>query len=62
MEAFVVRVFTPVAAAVEGLHGTVVHLASGQEATFADADALISFLTRHHPPDSQKGQQSCSNN
>ena len=56
METYVVRVFTPVGEPVEGLHGTVVHLGSGYEATFVDSAALIRFLGGDHLPlEPQKG-------
>jgi hypothetical protein len=58
MQTYVVRVFTPAGAPVQGLHGTAVHLASGREETFADAAALIRFITKDLvPPEPTKGPQ-----
>jgi len=58
MDTYVVRVFTPAGTPVQGLHGTAVHLASGREEAFADAAALIRFLTQGlHPPEPTKGPQ-----
>ncbi len=52
------RVFTPVDAPVDGLHGTAVHLGSGRETTFVDSAALIRFLSADHKPaDPTKGPQ-----
>ena len=60
METYVVRVFTPAGAPVEGLHGTVVQLTSGRQATFADAATLLRFLTADHDPGGQKGPDPCT--
>jgi hypothetical protein len=48
MEAFMVRVWTPEGDDdwSPGVRGTATHLASGEEVTFAEAAALIAFITR----------------
>jgi hypothetical protein len=45
VESYVVRVWAPAEAeATPGLHGTAVHLRSGERITFSDSAALLSFL------------------
>lgn len=46
METFVVRVWRPQTAETSGgLHGTVVHLSSGDSLTFTGPQMLVRFLT-----------------
>jgi hypothetical protein len=63
MEAYVVRVFTPVGVPVEGLHGTAVHLASGRQTAFADVAELVRFLAgAHEPQDPERGRHEWNDN
>lgn len=45
MEAFVVRLWSPAEGWEPVLRGTALHVASGATAVFADAAALVEFLT-----------------
>jgi hypothetical protein len=47
METFLVRVWTPAGGEpAAGLRGTVRHLSTGDERSFADAEVLLAFLRR----------------
>ena len=48
VETFVVRVLVGAEPGVERLRGVASHVASGQELTFAEAEALLAFLADPH--------------